>query len=38
LELDDEQLSQVPKPQVEAEPTEEPKPKRRLGSFWRDEL
>ncbi|MDD4984709.1 MAG: hypothetical protein PHQ43_02795 [Dehalococcoidales bacterium] len=38
LELDDEQLSQVPNPQAEVEPTVQakPKPKRRLGSLWED--
>ncbi len=37
LELDDEQLSQVPNPQVEKKPDEKPKPKIKLGSFWTDE-
>jgi hypothetical protein len=34
LELDDEQLSQVPNPQVKEKAKEPP---RRLGSFWTDE-
>lgn len=33
LELDDEQLSQVPNPQIKEETKEAP---RRLGSFWTD--
>lgn len=33
LELDDEQLSQVPNPQIKEETKKEP---RKLGSFWRD--
>lgn len=36
LELDDEQLSQVPNPQVEKELEEAKKPRRKLGSFWED--
>jgi len=35
LELDDEQLSQVPNPQVKKEKKEKKLPN--LGSFWRDE-
>lgn len=35
LELDDEQLSQVPNPQVKKEKKE--KKPLNLGSFWRDE-
>lgn len=33
LELDDEQLSQVPNPQIKEETKKKP---RKLGSFWRD--
>ena len=37
LELDDEQLSQVPNPQVKKEKKAKRKKPLNLGSFWRDE-
>ena len=36
LELDDEQLSQVPNPQVEKKLEQTKQPRRKLGSFWED--
>lgn len=36
LELDDEQLSQVPNPQVEPELEPSKSARRKLGSFWED--